>query len=69
MQPRTTIPGDIHQSAINAANNAKRAATALERSATYQSMRLAEIDMRRAKAELSASLMGLRVLMREAARA
>lgn len=69
MQPRTTIPGEIHQAIINASNNAKRAATALERSATYQSMRLAEIDMRRAKAELQTSLMGLRVLMREAARA
>lgn len=56
MTPQTTIPAEITQAADNASSAAKRAAVALNRSATYQSMRLARIDMQRAATELGLRL-------------
>lgn len=63
MTPRTTIPAEITQAAENASSAAKRAAVALNRSATYQSMRLARIDMQRGIDELTTSLRKLEELM------
>ena len=63
MTPTTYIPGRICQAAQNASSRAKAAAVAIDRSATYQSMRKAEIDLRHAADEINNSLAGLRWIM------
>lgn len=68
MTPRTTIPAEITQAADNASSAAKRAAVALNRSATYQSMRLARIDMQRAATELGLAIGALDSMMADSVR-
>lgn len=68
MTPTVYIPGEIYQAAQNAANRAKAAAVAIDRSATYQGMRKAEIDLRLAADEISNALAGLQARMNEAVR-
>lgn len=68
MTPTVYIPGEIYQAAQNAANRAKAAAVAIDRSATYQSMRKAEIDLRQAADEIQAALAGLQAIMNDAVR-
>lgn len=68
MTPRTTIPAEITQAADNASSAAKRAAVALNRSATYQSMCLADHDLRRAKIEIDCAIHALDSVMSEAVR-
>lgn len=68
MTPTVYIPGEIYQAAQNAANRAKAAAVAIDRSATYAAMRKAEIDLRHAADEIQAALDGLQTIMNDAVR-
>ena len=68
MTPTIYIPGDVYQAAKNAANRAKAAAVAIDRSATYAAMRKAQIDLRHAADEIQAALDGLQAIMNEAVR-
>lgn len=69
MTPRTTIPAEITQAADNASSAAKRAAVALNRSATAEGMKLAERDMSNAINSLYVALQKLEPFLRTGATA